>query len=83
MMGIAMISLSKAPFLAAGLAGTLLLGAGATAQGLSVQQSFRIGSGTGTLCTAEGQIQSPVYGTMFDRGYQIVCRDAAVPVGQL
>ncbi|HVH04187.1 MAG TPA: hypothetical protein VM891_14805, partial [Amaricoccus sp.] len=78
-----MISLSKAPLLALAMAGALALGASATAQGLSVQQSFRIGSGTGTLCTAEGQIQSPAYGTMFDRGYQIVCRDAAVPVGQL
>ncbi len=83
-MVIVMISLSRrAPLLIAALAGTLAVGAGAGAQGLSVRQSFRIGSGTGTLCTAEGQIQSPAFGTMFDRGYQIVCRDAAVPVGQL
>ncbi|HTU12694.1 MAG TPA: CHAT domain-containing tetratricopeptide repeat protein [Allosphingosinicella sp.] len=78
-----MTSLSKtAPFLAAALA-TLVLGASAGAQGVSAQQSFRIGSGAGTLCTAEAQLQSQAYGTMFDRGYQIVCRDAAVPVGQL
>jgi CHAT domain-containing protein len=68
------------PFMAAG---ALLLGGGADAQGLSVQQSFRIGTGTATLCTAEAQLQSQAFGTMFDRGYQIVCRDAAVPVGQL
>ncbi|HYD12481.1 MAG TPA: CHAT domain-containing tetratricopeptide repeat protein [Allosphingosinicella sp.] len=79
-----MTSLSKRMAVLAGIgAGALLLGAGAGAQGLSVQQSFRIGSGTGTLCTAESQIRSPAFGTMFDRGYQIVCRDAAVPVGQL
>jgi CHAT domain-containing protein len=64
-------------------AGALLPGGGADAQGLSVQQSFRIGTGTATLCTAEAQLQSQAFGTMFDRGYQIVCRDAAVPVGQL
>jgi CHAT domain-containing protein len=67
----------------AALAGAFALGGSAGAQGLSVQQSFRIGTGTGTLCTAEGQLQSRAYGTIFDRGYQIVCRDAAVPVGQL
>lgn len=65
------------------LAGAFAVGGGALAQGLSVQPSFRIGTGTGTLCTAEAQLQSQAFGTMFDRGYQIVCRDAAVPVGQL
>ncbi len=79
-----MTSLNRRLAVLAGIgAGALLLGAGAGAQGLSVQQSFRIGSGTGSLCTAESQSQSPAFGTMFDRGYQIVCRDAAVPVGQL
>lgn len=83
-MGTAMTSLGRrAAILIAALAGLLTPGGGAQAQGLSVQQSFRIGSGTGTLCTAEAQIQSPAFGTIFDRGYQIVCRDAAVPVGQL
>ena len=79
-----MTSLNKRLAVLAGIgAGALLLGAGAGAQGLSVQQSFRIGSGTGALCTAESQIRSPAFGTMFDRSYQIICRDAAVPVGQL
>ena len=79
-----MISLAKRLAIAGGIgAVALLLGAGAGAQGLSARQSFQIGTGTGTLCSAEAQIQSPAYGTMFDRGYQIVCRDAAVPVGQL
>ena len=79
-----MISLiRRATLFIAAAAGLLATGGGAQAQGLSVQQSFRIGSGTGTLCTAEAQLQSPVFGTIFDRGYQVVCRDAAVPVGQL
>jgi CHAT domain-containing protein len=84
MMVIVMISPGKrGPILLGIVAGALILGGGAGAQGLSVRQSFRIGSGTGTLCSAESQIQSPAFGTMFDRGYQIICRDAAVPVGQL
>src|SRR5205085_3890002 len=84
MMVIAMTSLARRlAIVAAFAAGVLLSGSGAQAQGLSVRQSFRIGSGTGTLCTAEAQIQSAAFGTMFDRGYQVVCRDAAVPVGQL
>ena len=84
MTGTALTSLNKRLAVLAGIgAGALLLGAGAGAQGLSVQQSFRIGSGTGALCTAESQIRSPAFGTMFDRSYQIICRDAAVPVGQL
>src|SRR5689334_18834205 len=84
MMVTAMISLNKRALgVAAALCAALAAGGGAGAQGLGVRQSFRIGSGTGTLCTAEAQIQSPAFGTMFDRGYQIVCRDAAVPVGQL
>jgi CHAT domain-containing protein len=82
-MGIAMPSLARrATFLIAAVAGALAIN-GAMAQGISVRQSFRIGTGTGTLCTAESQLQSEAYGTMFDRGYQVVCRDAAVPVGQL
>jgi CHAT domain-containing protein/tetratricopeptide (TPR) repeat protein len=55
----------------------------ASAQGLGTRQSFRIGSGTATLCTAQSQVQDRAFADMFDRGYQIVCRDAAVPVGQL
>jgi CHAT domain-containing protein len=55
----------------------------ASAQGLGQRQSFRIGSGGAATCTAQSQIQDRAFATMFDRGYQIVCRDAAVPVGQL
>ena len=55
----------------------------ASAQGISARQSFRVGSGAATLCTAQSQIQDPAFGTMFDQAYQIVCRDAAMPVGQL
>jgi CHAT domain-containing protein len=55
----------------------------ASAQGLGQRQSFRIGSGSAAVCTAQSQIQDRAFADMFDRGYQIVCRDASVPVGQL
>lgn len=47
---------------------------------LSVQDSFRIGS-TGVLCTAQNAPNLPGLVGMFDRGYRIVCRDAATSVG--
>lgn len=42
--------------------------------------SFRIGS-SGVLCTAEGAATDPVLKSMFDRKLNIVCRDAAAPIG--
>lgn len=63
--------------------GLVAFAAPASAQGLGARQSFRIGSGANTLCTAETQLQDRAFATMFDRGYAIVCRDAAVPVGHL
>lgn len=50
--------------------------------GLSLRNSFRIGS-TGVLCTAQNRSTGPMLVGMFDRGYRIVCRDAAAPVGRL
>ena len=37
----------------------------------------------GVLCTAESLGADRALTGMFDRGYPIVCRDAAVPVGRL
>lgn len=71
-----------------GLLATIALGlpsavpaAGSTGS-ISLRNSFRIGS-TGVLCTAQARAVSPVLSTMFDRGYRVVCRDAAAPVGRL
>ena len=61
------------------LAGTALP---AQAASLKLADSFRIGSG-GVLCTAQTRSADPVLKSMFDRGYQIVCRDAATAVGNL
>ena len=62
----------------------LLLGAAlpADAASLKLADSFRIGSG-GVLCTAQTRSAYAALKSMFDRGYQIVCRDAATAVGNL
>jgi CHAT domain-containing protein len=62
----------------------LLLGGGtASAQKISLQDSFRLGSGAGVLCSAQTVVADPMLIDMFDRGYAIACRDAAVPVARL
>lgn len=58
-------------------------GPNAFAQPLSLQDSFRIGSGTGIQCTATLSASDRALGDMFDRAYSVVCRDAAVPIGNL
>jgi len=50
---------------------------------LSAEDSFRIGSGGNVLCSATALTTDPALADMFDRAYSVVCRDAAVPVGQL
>jgi CHAT domain-containing protein len=55
----------------------------AVAQPVSLQDSFRIGSGSSLLCSAQTTITDRVFEDMFDRGYSITCRDAAVPVGSI
>ena len=63
---------------------TALLAAPATAASpsLALADSFRIGSG-GVLCTAQSRSADPALTAMFDRGYSLVCRDAAATVGSL
>jgi len=52
------------------------------ADSLSLTDSFRIGT-AGVLCTAQSQAADPALRGLFDRGYRIICRDAAAPVGAL
>lgn len=52
------------------------------AESLALADSFRIGT-AGVLCTAQSQVSDPLLKGMFDRGYRVVCRDAAAPVGTL
>ena len=50
---------------------------------LSVRDSWRIGSSGTSFCSAQSITADPVLGGMFDAGYSITCRDAALPVGKL
>ena len=68
--------------LAAALAAFAWAGAGSS-QALGAQRASASAVAAPPLCTAQSQIQDRAFADMFDRGYQIVCRDAAVPVGQL
>lgn len=67
----------------------LALAAGITAPALAQTQpsialrdSFRVGS-AGVLCTAQYRPTDAALTSMFDRGYRVVCRDAASPVASL
>ena len=55
----------------------------ASAQPVSLRDSFPIGSGPGIVCTAQVAPTDRALADMFDRGYTIVCRDAAAPVGRV
>lgn len=70
----------QAPYLI--LAASLGLAQPARADSLALADSFRIGN-AGVLCTAQSQVADPALKGLFDRGYRIVCRDAAAPVGSL
>jgi CHAT domain-containing protein len=67
------------------LAGAASLAASASAQSSrpSLRDSFRLGSGAGTLCQVQSRGIDPALKSMFDRAYTIVCRDAAAPIGRM
>ncbi|HEY0629276.1 MAG TPA: CHAT domain-containing protein, partial [Sphingomicrobium sp.] len=54
----------------------------AAEQPLSIRSSFRLGD-AGVLCTAQVRPTDPRLSGMFDRAYQLTCRDAAAPVGSV
>src|SRR6476659_2199302 len=57
--------------------------ASAPAAPLSVRDSFRIGSGGTSFCSAQSVATDKALTDMFDAGYSITCRDAALPVGKM
>ena len=63
----------------------LMIGEAAMAapQPISTRQSFRIGGGSSVLCLAQGMATHASLKNMFDRGWEILCRDAAVPIGSV
>jgi CHAT domain-containing protein len=74
--------LSRIIAAAAGLAS--LAGAGsASAAPLSVLDSFRIGNSGSVYCSAQNVATDKALTGMFDIGYSVTCRDAALPVGKL
>jgi hypothetical protein len=59
------------------------LAASASAAPLSVRDSFRIGSSGTIFCSAQNVATDPALHSMFDAGYSVTCRDAALPVGKM
>src|SRR3982751_5103290 len=57
--------------------------ASAPAAPLSVRDSFRIGNSGTIFCSAQSIATDAVLKGMFDAGYTVTCRDAALPVGKL
>jgi CHAT domain-containing protein len=58
-------------------------GGSAPAAPLSVRDSFRIGNSGTIFCSAQSDSTDKALTGMFDTGYAITCRDAALPVGRL
>src|SRR3569832_1983394 len=50
---------------------------------LSVRDSWRIGNSGTSFCSAQSVTTDKALGGMFDAGYSITCRDAALPAGKL
>jgi CHAT domain-containing protein/tetratricopeptide (TPR) repeat protein len=50
---------------------------------LSTRDSFRIGTGGTIFCSAQNDSSDKALTGMFDVGYSITCRDAALPVGRM
>ena len=63
-------------------AAAMVMPAQAAPRSLKLESSFRLGD-RGVLCTAQSLGVAPLLQSMFDRGYALVCRDAATQVGQL
>src|SRR5881628_605262 len=55
----------------------------ALAAPISVRDSFRIGTSGTIFCSAQADSTDKALTGMFDSGYAVTCRDAALPVGKL
>ena len=64
----------------AGVSGAVSTWAGTP---LSVRDSLRIGNSGTSFCSAQSLTVDKALTGMFDAGYSITCRDAALPVGKL
>src|SRR6266542_2300455 len=61
----------------------LVPAASAPAAPLSVRDSFRIGNSGTIFCSAQADTTDKALNGMFDTGYLVTCRDAALPVGRM
>jgi CHAT domain-containing protein/tetratricopeptide (TPR) repeat protein len=68
--------------IAAALSG-LAAAASSWAAPLSVRDSWRIGNAGTSFCSAQNLTSDKALTGIFDAGYSITCRDAALPVGKL
>ncbi len=68
--------------LAALISSAVVTASGAAAP-LSIRDSFRIGTGGAAICSAQAVANDAGLIDMFDAGYSVTCRDAALPVGKL
>src|SRR4051794_2386319 len=69
--------------IAAGITGLAAAASSWGATPLSVRDSWRIGSAGTSFCSAQSLTTDKALTGMFDAGYSITCRDAALPVGKL
>src|SRR5258705_13949661 len=69
--------------IAAALSGLVAAASSWAATPLSVRDSWRIGTSGTSFCSAQSLTVDKALTGMFDTGYSITCRDAALPVGRL
>ena len=69
--------------IAAALGGLTAAASSWAATPLSIRDSWRIGSSGTSFCSAQSLTVDKALTGMFDSGYSITCRDAALPVGKL
>jgi CHAT domain-containing protein len=67
----------------AATAAAAVLSSEAAAVPLSVRDSFRIGNSGSVFCKVESLGADKTLSGMFDRGYNVVCRDAVASVGRI
>src|SRR3954454_11165084 len=69
--------------IAAVVAGLAVTASSWGATPLSVRDSWRIGNAGTSFCSAQSLTTDKALTDMFDAGYSITCRDAALPVGKM
>jgi CHAT domain-containing protein len=68
---------------ATGIAAICATSALAVQRPISVRDTFPVGTGSETVCSAQVVTRDPALVDMFDRGFSILCRDASAPVGHV